>query len=63
MKDYKADSGVRVDEQVERMRKLYSQIGEALPEEICEELKQQLGRALELADKEPKRTDKRRLDA
>ena len=63
MKDIKADSAARVDAQLERMRRLYDQIGEPLPEEIYGELKQHLGRALELADKEAMHTRTRKLDA
>jgi len=40
----------QVNEQILRMRRLYSQIGEPLPVDVIIDLYQHLGKALELAD-------------
>ena len=61
MKDCSTNPEVRV--QLDRMRELYKQIGEPLTEDICDELAQHLGRALELSKEEPKRPRERKLDA
>ena len=64
MKEQKTDRYARVSHQVDRVRKLYSQIGEPLPADVIIELYQHLDRALELAERpQPKPANKRKLDA
>ena len=55
MKEQKTDSYVCARSQVDRVRELYAQIGEPLPEDVVLDLIQHLDHALELAkeDKEP----------
>lgn len=45
----------RLEEQVSRVRKLYSQIGEPLPADVIIEMYHYLEKALELADEEESR--------
>ena len=63
MKEQKTDSYVCARSQVERVRKLYAQIGEPLPEDVVIDLLQHLDRALELAEEDEKPADKHRLNA
>ena len=63
MKEQKTDSYVCARSQVDRVRELYVQIGEPLPEEIVLDLLQHLDRALELAEEDEKPADKHRLNA
>ena len=63
MNEQNTDRSQRASRQVDRMRELYAQIGEPLPEEIVLDLFQHLDRALELAEEEEKPADKHRLNA
>ena len=63
MKEQKTDSYVCARSQVERVRKLYAQIGDPLPEDVVIDLLQHLDRALELAEEDEKPADKHRLNA
>ena len=63
MNEQSTDRSLRASRQADRMRALYTQIGEPLPEEIVIDLLQHLDRALELAEEEPATTKKRRLNA
>ena len=63
MKEQKTDPYVCARSQVERVRELYAQIGEPLPEDVVFDLLQHLDRALELAEEDEKPADKHRLNA
>ena len=63
MKEQKTDSYVCARSQVDRVRELYAQIGEPLPEEIVFDLLQHLDRALELAEEDEKPANRHRLNA
>lgn len=63
MNEQNTDRSQRASRQVDRMRELYAQIGEPLPEEIVLDLLQHLDRALELAEEDEKTADKHRLNA
>lgn len=63
MNEQNTDRSQRASRQVDRMRELYAQIGEPLPEEIVLDLFQHLDRALELAEEDEKPADKHRLNA
>lgn len=63
MKEQKTDSYVCARSQVERVRKLYAQIGEPLPEDVVIDLLQHLDRALALAREDKKPAKKRKLNA
>ena len=63
MNEQNTDRSQRASRQVDRMRELYAQIGEQLPEEIVLDLFQHLDRALELAEEDEKPADKHRLNA
>ena len=53
----------RVTKQVNRIRRLYSRIGEPLPVDIIIDLHLHLAPMLEKVKKSPKRKGKRRLEA
>ena len=53
----------RVTKQVNRIRRLYSRIGEPLPADIIIDLHLHLAPILEEVKKSPKRKGKRRLEA
>ena len=57
------DSYKRVSEQVNRIRKLYSRIGEPLPVDIIVDLYLHLAPALEEAKESKRRSGKRRKEA
>lgn len=63
MNEQNTDRSLRASRQADRMRELYAQIREPLPEEIVIDLLQHLDRALELAEEEEKPADKHRLNA
>ena len=63
MKEQKTDSYVCARSQVERVRKLYAQIGEPLPEDVVIDLLQHLDRALALAREDKMPAKKRKLNA
>lgn len=63
MNEQNTDRFQRANRQADRMRELYAQIGEPLPEEIVLDLLQHLDRALELAEEDEKPADKHRLNA
>ena len=63
MKEQKTDSYVCARSQVERVRKLYAQIGEPLPEDVVIDLLQHLDRALALAREDKKPAKRRKLNA
>ena len=63
MNEQNTDRSQRASRQVDRMRELYAQIGEPLPEVIVLDLCQHLDRALELAEEDEKPADKHRLNA
>ena len=63
MKEQKTDSYVCARSQVERVRKLYAQIGEPLPEDVVFDLLQHLDRALALAREDKMPAKKRKLNA
>lgn len=60
MKQQKMDRFPRTMRRVERVRSIYSQIGEPLPVDILIELYQYLDKALELADAAPPAPRKKR---
>ena len=63
MNEQNTDRSQRANRQADRMRELYAQIEEPLPEEIVLDLLQHLDRALELAEEDEKPADKHRLNA
>ena len=63
MKEQKTDPYVCARSQVERVRELYAQIGEPLPEDGVFDLLQHLDRALELAKEDKRPAKKRKLNA
>ena len=63
MKEQKTDSYVRARSQVDRVRELYAQIGEPLPEDVVIDLLQHLDRALALAREDKMPAKKRKLNA
>ena len=63
MKEQKTDSYVCARSQVERVRELYAQIGEPLPEDVVIDLLQHLDRALALAREDKMPAKKRKLNA
>ncbi|MDO5324753.1 MAG: hypothetical protein Q4G06_12120 [Clostridia bacterium] len=63
MNEQNTDRSLRASRQADRMRELYAQIGEPLPEGIVLDLLQHLDRALELAEEDEKPADKHRLNA
>ncbi|MGN0184885.1 MAG: hypothetical protein ACI4AL_07180 [Aristaeellaceae bacterium] len=63
MNEQNTDRFQRASRQVDRMRELYAQIGEPLPEEIVLDLLQHLDRALELAEEDEKPANRHRLNA
>ena len=63
MKEQKTDPYVCARSQVERVRELYAQIGEPLPEDVVFDLLQHLDRALELAKEDKRPAKKRKLNA
>ena len=63
MKEQKTDPYVCARSQVDRVRELYAQIGEPLPEDVVFDLLQHLDRALALAREDKKPAKKRKLNA
>ena len=63
MNEQNTDRSLRASRQADRMRELYAQIGEPLPEEIVLDLLQNLDSELELAEEHEKPADKHRLNA
>ena len=63
MNEQNTDRSQRANRQADRMRELYAQIEELLPEEIVLDLLQHLDRALALARKDKKPAKKRKLNA
>ena len=63
MNEQNTDRSLRASRQADRMRELYAQIGEPLPEEIVLDLLQHLDRALALAREDKKPAKKRKLNA
>lgn len=63
MKEQKTDSYVCARSQVDRVRELYAQIGEPLPEDVVFDLLQHLDRALELEKEDKRPANKRKLNA
>ena len=63
MNEQNTDRFQRANRQADRMRELYAQIGEPLPEEIVIDLLQHLDRALELSKEDRKPAKKRKLNA
>ena len=63
MKEQKTDSYVCARSQVDRVRELYAQIGEPLPEDVVFDLLRHLDHALELAKENEKPAKKRKLNA
>ncbi len=64
MRKQRKENHVQVSEQVKRVRKMYSEIGEPLPAELIVDLYQHLGKALEVVETiEPQQSKRRRVDA
>ncbi len=64
MRKQRKENHVQVSEQVKRVRKMYSEIGEPLPAELIIDLYQHLGKALEVVETiEPQQSKRRRVDA
>ena len=63
MNEQNTDRSLRASRQADRMRELYAQIGEPLPEEIVLDLLQHLDRALALAREDKMPAKKRKLNA
>ena len=63
MKEQKTDSYVCARSQVDRVRELYAQIGEPLPEDVVIDLLQHLDHALALAREDKKPAKRRKLNA
>ena len=63
MNEQNTDRSLRASRQADRMRELYAQIGEPLPEDVVFDLLQHLDHALELAKENEKPAKKRKLNA
>ena len=63
MNEQNTDRSLRASRQADRMRELYAQIGEPLPEDVVIDLLQHLDRALALAREDKKPAKKRKLNA
>ena len=63
MKEQNTDPYVCARNQVDRVRELYAQIGEPLPENVVLDLLQHLDHALELAKEEKMPAKRRKLNA
>ena len=63
MNEQNTDRSQRANRQADRMRELYAQIEEPLPEELVLDLLQHLDRALELEKEDKRPAKKRKLNA
>ena len=63
MNEQNTDRSLRASRQADRIRELYAQIGEPLPEDVVFDLLQHLDRALELEKEDKRPANKRKLNA